>query len=316
MSALDDSAHDSANSRDIRVTNTGHDAIARGAEAVAQCPRLRLWQTGVANRPRQTSAMLFLTNHLWLSGLLFLGATTLIAMAGPIIVRRQVSLERLIENNEVAGFKFAVIGVLYAVLLAFAVIVVWEKFNDAEKDVAQEAGSAASIYRLSQMTGAEQGTAIREATTNYLKAAIAEDWSAMEQGKISPKVTQALNDAYMTVGKYSPGDRREAVLLTDMLQQLDAIAQARRARYVMASGNVPDIIWLGLFGGAAITIGFTFFFGTENLRAQTTMTGALSILIFSALLIIIAIDYPFAGNVKVQPDALSLVLEEFGASRP
>jgi len=84
----------------------------------------------------------------------------------------------------------------------------------------------------------------------------------------------------------------------------------------MASGNVPEIIWLGLFGGAAVTIGFTFFFGTENLRAQTTMTGALSILIFSALLIIIAIDYPFAGNVKVQPDALSLILEEFGAPRP
>ena len=61
--------------------------------------------------------MLFLTNHLWLSGLLFLGATTLIAMAGPIIVRRQVSLERLIENNEVAGFKFAVIGVLYQRLI-------------------------------------------------------------------------------------------------------------------------------------------------------------------------------------------------------
>ena len=260
--------------------------------------------------------MLFLTNHLWLSGLLFLGVTTLIAMAGPIIVRKQVSLERLIENNEVAGFKFAVIGVLYAVLLAFAVIVVWEKFNDAEKDVAQEAGAAASIYRLSQVAGAEQGTAIQEATTNYLKTAIAEDWPAMEQGKISRKVTQALNDAYMTVGKYSPGDRREAVLLAEMLQQLDAIAQARRARYVMASGNVPEIIWLGLFGGAAVTIGFTFFFGTENLRAQTTMTGALSILIFSALLIIIAIDYPFAGNVKVQPDALSFILEEFGAWKP
>jgi hypothetical protein len=29
-------------------------------------------------------------------------------------------------DNEVAGFKFSVIGVLYAVLLAFLVIAVWE----------------------------------------------------------------------------------------------------------------------------------------------------------------------------------------------
>lgn len=64
---------------------------------------------------------------------------------GGRIVRRQVSLERLSTNNEVAGFKFAVIGGLYAVFLAFAMILVWEKFNDAEKDVAQEAGAAAAI---------------------------------------------------------------------------------------------------------------------------------------------------------------------------
>ena len=28
-------------------------------------------------------------------------------------------------NNEVAGFKFSVIGILYAVLLAFVVVLVW-----------------------------------------------------------------------------------------------------------------------------------------------------------------------------------------------
>jgi hypothetical protein len=258
--------------------------------------------------------MLFLTNHLWLSGILFLGATTLVAMAGPLIVRSQVSLDKLSTNNEVAGFKFAVIGVLYAVLVAFAVILVWEQFNDAEKNVAQEAGAAATIYRVSEQVGGDPGTAVREAITNYLKVAIAEDWPAMEQGKISPRVTHALNDAYAAIGRFNPSDRRETVLLAEMLHQLDAVAQARRARYVMASGNVPEVIWLGLFVGAAITISFTFFFGSENLRAQTLMTGTLSILIFSALLIIIAIDYPFAGDVKVRPHALSLVLEEFGGA--
>jgi hypothetical protein len=56
-----------------------------------------------------------------------------------------VSLERLSSNNEVAGFKFATVGVLYAVLLAFAVIVVWEKFSAAEDHVALEAAAAATL---------------------------------------------------------------------------------------------------------------------------------------------------------------------------
>jgi hypothetical protein len=51
-------------------------------------------------------------------------------------------------NNEVAGFKFATVGVLYAVLLVFAVVVVWEKFNQAESEVAKESGAAATIFRL------------------------------------------------------------------------------------------------------------------------------------------------------------------------
>ncbi len=262
--------------------------------------------------------MTFLTTQpLWLSGILLVGLMTLLAMIGPVAIRRRVALDRLRTNNEVAGFKFATVGVLYAVLLAFAVIVVWEKFNEADNNVAQEAGAAATIYRLSNGIGAEPGSALRDRVTNYLKVAIADDWPAMERGKGSPVVTRALNDVYAALLGFKPDDGRGTALLAEILHQLDLVTQARRARVVMASGIVPGVVWLVLFGGAVVTIGFTFFFGTENIRAQTIMTGALAILIFSGLLIIIAIDHPFMGSVKVAPEALSAVLEDFsGASRP
>ena len=67
----------------------------------------------------------FLTGlPVWLSGLLLVGLSTVQATVGPRMVRHYVSLKELSANNEVAGFKFAVVGVLYAVLLAFAIIVV------------------------------------------------------------------------------------------------------------------------------------------------------------------------------------------------
>jgi hypothetical protein len=47
----------------------------------------------------------------------------------------------------VAGFTFATIGVLYAVLLAFVVIIVWERFREAERALAAESGHAATIPR-------------------------------------------------------------------------------------------------------------------------------------------------------------------------
>src|SRR5262249_24232299 len=122
---------------------------------------------------------------LWLSAILLVGVPTLVAMGGPALIRRRLTLERLRANNEVAGFKFAAVGVLYAVLLAFAIIVVWEKSGDAESHVADEAGAAATIYRLSAGIGGETGTQLRAAISTYLSTAIADDWPAMERGENS-----------------------------------------------------------------------------------------------------------------------------------
>jgi hypothetical protein len=257
--------------------------------------------------------MLTLTTlPLWLSALLIVALPTAIAMVGPFVVRRFVRFERLRTNNEVAGFKFATVGVLYAVLLAFAIIVVWEKFNDSENVVAKEAGAAATIYRLSDGLSAERRSALRGALNAYLSAAIGKDWPAMERGTLDPGVTSALSNIYVTLLNGRTGAGPDTVLMTEILRQLDEISAARRARFVTADGNVPAILWFVLFGGAVVTVGFTFFFGTPNLRAQALMTGALAALVFSALLTVIVIDHPFAGSVKVEPEALVHVLEDFG----
>ena len=257
--------------------------------------------------------MLFLTAApLWLSAGILVVLCPLLAMAGTVLARRRFGLARLKINNEVAGFKFAAVGVLYAVFLAFAVIVVWEKFNDAEHAVANEAGAAATIYRLSAGLDAASGEAVRAGTTAYLKSAIGDDWPAMDAGGASAATTRALDALYATVLGAAPGERGGAIVLAEILHQLDLITQARRDRLVMASGTVPDLVWFVLIVGALMTIGFTFFFGTENLRAQTLMTGALSVLIFSAMLIVVGIDHPFTGPVKVEARALSAVLADFG----
>jgi Protein of unknown function (DUF4239) len=261
--------------------------------------------------------MLFLTTApLWLTAFVLLVPTTFLAMAGPVIVRRYVTLSRLRANNEVAGFKFATIGVIYAVLLAFAIIIVWERFNQADVDVAKEAGAAATVLRLTQGLDAEHGDAVRKATLTYLNEAIAKDWPAMAQGQASHAVTVTLTGIYNAMLKFHTFDANEGLVIAEILRNVDEIGDARRSRLVTASGIVPDIIWWVLFAGAFITIGFTFFFGTANLRAQSLMSGALAILVFGGLLTIIAIDHPFAGAVHVGPDALLAVVEDFaGATR-
>jgi len=254
---------------------------------------------------------------LWLSGLLIIGVGTVLSMLGPGLVRRYVTLERLTVNNEIAGFKYATLGVLYAVLLAFAIVVVWQKLSDAEADVAQEAGAATTIYRLSQGMGEKSGADIRAAVSDYLKAAISDDWPAMDRGVTgaSPAARQALNAIYATLLASDPAERGGNPVFAEILHQLDLMTQARRSRLIAAEGTVPGVIWLVLFGGSVIAIVFTFFFGTRNLRAQVMMTGLLALMISSELLIIVAIDRPFTGTVKVEPTPLADVLADFEADR-
>jgi uncharacterized protein DUF4239 len=250
----------------------------------------------------------------WLAGVLIIVVPTLLAMAGTVLVRRRFGLERLSSNNEVAGFQFATVGVLYAVLLAFAVIVVWERFSDVEDSVAREGGAAATLYRLSDGMHREPGPTMRNRLTAYLESAISQDWPALAEGHASPATTRALADVYSAAMTYAPADDREALLMQEILSQLDNLVAARRDRVVKSPGVVPAVLWPVMFGGAIVTIGFTFFFGTKSLLAQTAMTGALSLLIFAVLLVIVTVNRPFAGTIKVYPEALVEVLEDLGRS--
>jgi hypothetical protein len=255
--------------------------------------------------------MRFFTNlPIWVLVLLMLLCTAL-AMVGPILIRRRVAFQRLRTNNEVAGFKFATIGVLYAVLLAFVVIIVWERFHDAERALTEEAGAAASIYRLSAGLSEEGGKALRTRLTAYLHSVLEDDWPAMARGGASPVTNRLLNRLYAEMARYRPSDLHDSDLQSGLFNALDQLTQSRRARLVMAEGTVPSAIWFVLFLGAVLTISFTFFFATENVVSQSMMTGVLAALIFSAILVIVAIDRPFTGAVEVSQEPIRLVLDDF-----
>jgi hypothetical protein len=245
---------------------------------------------------------------------LFLFLFTGLAMTGPLLVRLRVRLQQLRGNNEVAGFKFAVIGVLYAVLLAFVVVISWERYHDAENALAREAGAAATVYRLAGGLDESTAAALRTNLSAYLNSVLADDWPAMMRGRSSPVTTRMLSDLYDQVIRYRPTDPHDANMQSDLLSELDQVTRARRERLVMAEGTVNPVIWFVVFLGAALTISFTFFFGTENLIAQSLMTGILAAIILSAVLVVIALDRPYTGAVTVSKEPIRSILEDMGGA--
>lgn len=235
---------------------------------------------------------------------------TALAIVLQALIHRWVGVDKLARNNEIAGFKFATVGVIYAVLLAFTVIVVWEKFNDGENAVDQEAAALSVLFRYAD--GKEQeATALRAALANYLKLAIEKDWPAMSAESESRDVAHALNAAYAAAIALNRTETHNTADSAEIFKQLDAVTTARRIRLHLASGMVPSVVWIALFAGGLLTIGFTLFFGSENLLAQLCMTGVLSVLVTLGLVVIVSIDHPFTGPVRINPDPLVSVMADF-----
>lgn len=256
--------------------------------------------------------LLFLSElPLWLLALIVVVIPSLIAMFGPFVVRQLFDIEAIAANNEVAGFKFATLGVVYAVLLGLAVISVWEKFADADAAATEEAAALVAVDRLAGGFSPAEVEALRRAVGAYAHSVVSDDWPAMATGKRAAKPLETLNSLYAVAIAIVPSDERGAVLLETLLTQLDRVTEARRTRLNLADGILPDMIWLVLSIGAALTVGFTFFFGLENLRVQMLMTGMLALLIFLALFVALSIDHPFTGPAAVEPTAIERLLSDF-----
>jgi hypothetical protein len=251
--------------------------------------------------------LLFLSSlPLWIGALFIVLLPTGLAMLGPMAVRKRWTLSVLAKNNEIAGFKFATVGVIYAVLLAFAIVAVWGKFTEAELLVMKEAGASATINRIS--TGdTPEAMATRAALRDYLTAVVEEEWPRMAKGEESFEARRKLDALYHAAMRLV--DNRPQAIGVEIMAELGALTESRRSRLHHSMGAVPAPLWVMLTVGAFVTVGFTFFFGMENLRAQSLMTGALSIIIFLGLFIIVAYDHPFLGDVSIRPEAMTALDE-------
>jgi hypothetical protein len=77
-------------------------------------------------------ALALLKLPLSLLALLVIGLPVLLAVVGLLLVRSRLPHPRLKPHHDVAGYIYAGLAVLYAVLLAFVVVIVWQQFNTTD----------------------------------------------------------------------------------------------------------------------------------------------------------------------------------------
>jgi hypothetical protein len=244
----------------------------------------------------------------WLLALLVVGAAEIYSTGLMLLCRRFWGTERLSLNNEVAGFKFAVVGVFYAVLLAFVVIAVWEDYRDTEASIRNEAKALVDLQQIADAMPSWKSADINGGVAAYGNAVRNSEWQAMASGKSSAEAESALTHLRRSILSSGPGDPTDGTLRHHALDLVTTVNDNRNDRLEKSDGSIPSALWIVLIAGGLITLGYPSFFGTVNLGAQILMTAALAALVALTLFVAILLDFPFAGSVALTPAAFEQVL--------
>jgi uncharacterized protein DUF4239 len=233
-----------------------------------------------------------------------------------LLFRSQMGADRLALNNEVAGFKFAVIGVFYAVLLAFVVVAVWEDYHDTETAVRNEAKALVDLHQGSYALPEDVGNTMRKHLISYAEQVRDIEWPAMAKGQASGSAANELHNLGETVLLGKAEQLKDVALYHHVLDLLTVLNDNRNERLDSADGTVPNVLWLVLVAGAMITLGYPSFFGTSNITAQVLMTAALAALVALTAFVAIVLDYPFTGQVQISRAPIEQSLDQMPPRLP
>jgi hypothetical protein len=236
----------------------------------------------------------------------------LVAVAGLVVVQRLVPPERREGQNDVAGFIYAVLGVAYAVLLAFVVIAVWQDYETAKTNVESEAHELAGVYFLASQLPEPERTRIRDLVRTYARVVVEEEWPMMQRGQTSERADSLVRQLRLQILEFDPHTKGEQVLYERGLTQLHDAADARRERLLEVREGIPNLLWVVIVGGGVVTVCFTYLFGLKSNVAHALMVAALTLVICGILFTIGEFDYPFSGAVEIRPEAFKEVLGSFG----
>jgi hypothetical protein len=241
--------------------------------------------------------------------LILVGVTITISAIAVVINKHFIFHKLRYKDNTTIGSISALIGIIYGVLVGFIALYLINNQDHASNAVLREANAAANIYRASAWLTQPVQSKVQEDLQVYLSTVIQKEWPLMRKFKVvavgegDTLVTHMFDD----LRAFVPTTSSEAVILQNLLTQINALYDARHERITISSSQLSPELWEVILVGTILIIAINYAFRV-NFTLHLFAVSSFSIMAASMLFLLVTLDRPFQGEFVVQPDALQNVL--------
>lgn len=209
---------------------------------------------------------------------------------------------------------YAVLGTIYAVVVAFSISGVWQNYCASELAVTLEAAALIDLIHTVKATTTEKAEIINGIAINYLKKAVEVEWPLLASGSDTSMMSSASPTFPLTmhlireVQTIQPSNERDNVIFSHALTLLTRWLDAKRTRVMISKGNIAQSHWPLLIAGAFILFAFHGLFIFQNPILSIALLIFFSGIIGLAFYLIFTLDCPFAGSPAVDASPFNAAL--------
>jgi Protein of unknown function (DUF4239) len=246
---------------------------------------------------------------LWIAVVVF-AATYLLTAIVYLVVTSLAVDDRASAFKAVSPGMLPPLGILFALLVGFIAVEVWNNFDKAKLAVASEASALRAVVLLAGTFPDEQKIRIYALIDRHIDEAMNKEWPAMaqQQATLSTLRANALIEALHEVLTLKPADDRQRIAQPEMVKALESALDARRQRIIVSQSAVGKVKWAGILLQGLCTL-----IAIAMVHSDNRLTSAIALTLFAtgialSLLLIAAYSRPFTGEISVKPDLLKQVI--------
>lgn len=194
----------------------------------------------------------------------------------------------------------AICGTLFVLATTFLSSSVWTAEDKAYEAVSVEARQVRQLRSLATLFAEPRRSELVGLVSEYAEQSAAE-WPQMMKAGGGRGAEQVLNALYGAAVSLAP---REQMLASEMAKALNEVGDARERRLDVARNTVNSDQWLAMLVLALILgVAVTVVHGEDG-RARAAALSLISVMVATALLLMIMHDRPFTGRDALGPEAI------------